>query len=363
MKVLYITTVPSPYKVDFFEELGKLCDLTVLFENRSASYRADGWMKNNFINFKGIFLKGMKIKDVKLSFDIKKYIRAEKYDVIVVGVYSTISQMIAQQYMISKKIPYIISSDGGIKKDDAGIRHRIKEHFISNASAWFSTGKVTTDYLMYYGAKSDGIYVYPFTSVLEKDILSKPIDCSEKEIYRKKLNMPENKIVLSVGQFIHRKGYDILLKSCKELNKCIGIYIVGGKPTEEYLKMQRDMGLTNVHFVDFMDKTELANYYKAADLFVLPTREDIWGLVINEAMSYGLPVLTTENCVSGVEMIKNNGKICAVESDWSMEIMNFLNNNNLYDMGRRSIEISKEYSIENMAQRHFDIFCKLKIEQ
>lgn len=41
MKVLYLTTVPTPYKVAFFEEFGKLCDLTVLFENKQVSYIAD----------------------------------------------------------------------------------------------------------------------------------------------------------------------------------------------------------------------------------------------------------------------------------------------------------------------------------
>ena len=44
----------------------------------------------------------------------------------------------------------------------------------------------------------------------------------------------------------------------------------------------------------------------AADAFVLPTREDIWGLVINEAMAYGLPVVTTDRCNAGLELIKNN---------------------------------------------------------
>lgn len=46
-------------------------------------------------------------------------------------------------------------------------------------------------------------------------------------------------------------------------------------------------------------------YYKAADLFVLPTREDIWGLVINEAMAYGLPIITTDKCVAGVQLLNN----------------------------------------------------------
>lgn len=63
--------------------------------------------------------------------------------------------------------------------------------------------------------------------------------------------------------------------------------MVGGEPTEDYLQMRASLGLDNVHFVGFQKKEALSRYYRAADLFVLPTREDIWGLVINEAMAYG----------------------------------------------------------------------------
>ena len=49
----------------------------------------------------------------------------------------------------------------------------------------------------------------------------------------------------------------------------------------------------------------------AADVFVMPTREDIWGLVINEAMAYGLPVVSTDKCIAALELVKNgrNGYI------------------------------------------------------
>ena len=70
-----------------------------------------------------------------------------------------------------------------------------------------------------------------------------------------------------------------------------------------------------------MKKPELATYYQAADLFVFPTREDIWGLVINEALSFGLPVITTRKCVAGVEMIKEgvNGSIVSEDNVEQLE--------------------------------------------
>ena len=46
-------------------------------------------------------------------------------------------------------------------------------------------------------------------------------------------------MILAVGQFIHRKGFDVLLQAARTMDKNIGIYIVGGKPTEEYLQIQK----------------------------------------------------------------------------------------------------------------------------
>ena len=60
----------------------------------------------------------------------------------------------------------------------------------------------------------------------------------------------------------------------------------------------------NVHFIDFCDKEKVFEYYKMSDVFFFPSREDIWGLVINEAMSCGLPVIATFETASAREVFK-----------------------------------------------------------
>ena len=125
------------------------------------------------------------------------------------------------------------------------------------------------------------------------------------------------------------------------LNKDVGIYIVGGEPTEEYLQMRASLGLGNVHFVGFQKKEALSRYYRAADLFVLPTREDIWGLVINEAMAYGLPVITTDRCVAGLDLVEEgvNGSIVPVEDAAALAgKMKELLSSDLEKMGTASLE-------------------------
>lgn len=366
MKILFLTNIPSPYRVDFFNALGKLCDLTVLFENHAAKSRDASWMEDRISSFNAVFMKGIRVGEAEAFCpEVLKYLSQKKYDHIVVGMYSSPTGMLAIEYMRMFHIPFILSSDGGMKKEDAGFRHHLKAHFIGAASAWLSTGNTTTEYLCYYGAKKDRTFQYPFTSVNEADILYNPVSVDEKNQLRKRLNMPESKIVLSVGQFIHRKGYDLLLKNCKGLDPNIGIYIVGGNITEEYKCLQDELNLTNIHFVEFMKKDQLSEYYRAADLFVLPTREDIWGLVINEAMAYGLPVITTDQCVAGVEMIQDsiNGKIVPVETNWKNEIEKILFSGNLYEISTNNLKVSHEYSIENMAAVHERIFRNLKREK
>lgn len=354
MRVLFLTNVPSPYRVDFFNELGKKCDLTVLFETQSAKSRDSKWVAEEFKNFKGIFLKGIRCGEAEaLCPGVVKYLNKKRFDHIIVGIYSSPTGMLAIETMKMKKIPFILSSDGGIVKEESDKKRKFKKHFIAAASMWLSTGTQTTEYFKYYGAKTEKIFVYPFTSVLEKDVLNLPVEKGEKVQLRKKLNITEQYVVLSVGQFIPRKGFDLLMNSCEGLSKNIGVYIVGGEPTEEYINLKEKLHLTNFHFVPFMEHDKLAEYYKSADLFVLPTREDIWGLVINEAMAYGLPVFTTDKCVAGVEMINGNGAVYPVDVNWKSAIEEWIEKCKGY--GNKSIDIAHCYTIEKMASCHISI--------
>lgn len=362
MKVLFTANIPSPYRVDFFNELGKMCDLTVLFEARKAKSRNSAWVAKDAVNFNSVFLKGIQIGEAEaICPEIIKYINLFKYDAIIIGMYSTPTAMLAIEWMKLNKIPFYISSDGGLIKNDSNIKRIIKRHYIASAKGWLSTGKVTSEYLSYYGADSNRIFVYPFSSVKEKEVLKCCIPYDEKKEIRKKLDIEENKVVLSVGQFIYRKGYDVLLEATRQIDKSIGFYIVGGDVTDEYRILKEKYQLDNVHFVKFMPKEKLAEYYMAADIFVLPTREDIWGLVVNEAMSYGLPVVTTDKCCAGLEMIQDgiNGKIVKAESVQELRDAILVSLNRL-TMPKKVLDTASQYTIEKMALAHIDFLKKMK---
>lgn len=364
MKVVYLTNIPSPYRINFFNELSKFCDLTVLFERTDASNRNNRWLKPQNIEFKPKFLDGIKVgNDSALCFEILRFIKHNKFDLIIIGGYSTPTGMLLIQYLHAKKIPFMLNCDGGIIKNDNKIKYCIKKYFISKASYYLSTGNKTNEYLINYGANKDKIFDFPFSSVSKKDIL-KSKNTEEIERLKKKLQIEEKKVVISVGQFIYRKGYDILLKAATKLDSDIGIYIVGGEPTEEYLHLVKELDLKNVHFVGFKTKEELSKYYYISDVFAFPTREDIWGLVINEAMANGLPIVTTNKCIAGVELVANgeNGYIIESENQGQLAeaINKIIQDEKLKQkMFNNNIEKIQKYTIEEMAKRHIEIFNKI----
>ena len=364
MKVLWLTNMPTIYRVHFFNELGKLCDLKVVFERYSATGVENTWNDSLAQNFKAYFLDAKPIgREASISISMLKYVNND-FDIVVVSSYSSPTEILAIIKMLVKKIPYVLAVDGGIIKEDSFLLKKLKTFLIGHADYWLSTGVSTNTYLENYGAKSEKIYKYPFTTLFEEDIVKCILDRDEKIKIREQLGMHEEKIILSVGQFIYRKGFDILLKSCKELNDNVGVYIVGGKVTKDYLKLIEELNINNIHFVENQPKEILKEYYKSADLFVLPTREDIWGLVHNDAMAYGLPVITTEKCVAGLELIKNyeNGFIIPIEDEISLyekmniilkdeKIRNYMSTNNLNKIHK--------YTIENMAIEHIKIFNQI----
>ncbi len=368
MKILFLTNVPSPYRVDFFNELGKYCDLTVLFEKSTSDERDDFWKKYSFDNFNGIILKGLKVgTDTSLCLSIKKYLKDSSFDIIVCTNFTTPTGMLAVRYMKKHKISYIIESDGGFAKDGAGFKEKIKGYFINGADYCLSTSKTHDKYYTTYGADSKRIVRYPFSSIKEENIIERLLTKDEKEKLREDLGITEKKVILSVGQFIHRKGFDILLRSSKDIDSDVGIYIIGGTPTDEYLKLAQELNLNNVHFVGFKKPQELSLYYKASDLFVLPTREDIWGLVVNEAIAYGLPVISTDRCLAGEEIIENsvNGFLVPVEDTGSLSkaVCTILSDEKLLNqMSQNNLDKAHFYTIETMVKSHLELFDKIKKE-
>lgn len=357
LKVLLLTNIPSPYMVDYLNELGKYCDLTVVFERESSAARDSSWKNWKAKRFQSIILKGLKLRgpeaDMAISPQVIKYID-KSYDKIIVCNPCTPTGIIACLYMNALNISHGFQSEGAFPGSGKGWKEKIKKIVYTKGDFFFSTAELEDQYYAMYGADRKKIKRYPFTSLYYNEVLNAPLLKKAKDIIKNKLGIPFDYLVVSMGRLIPRKGYEVLIKAFKGFDKNVGFYIIGDEPTGEYLALREEYN-ENVVFLPFQDKETIKEYYKAADVFVLNTREETWGLVINEAMSFGIPVITTNRCYAALSMIESGkeGFVLEVDdvSDFHEKIKLLLEDEQLrYMMGEYCLQKSQSYTIENMAK-------------
>lgn len=361
-RVLFLTNYPSPYRVGFFDQLGQQMDVTVLFSDRkeNQTHREQRWFVESQGHFRWIQLEKQvfRVDEESLCLDVIDWLK-KPWDTIVVCGYSTPTMILAMVWLRCHRIPFYMEIDGGLVRPDSKMKYLFKKYLVTRATWWLSSGEPSTQYLTYYGADRQRIFSYPFTSLYASDIPERVPSGEEKEALRQELGLPGGKILLSVGRMDAGKGFDVLLKAAARMREQVELYIVGGEPGEDYLTLVKQLKLDNVHFVPFKPKQELRKYYLAADAFVLPTRSDVWGLVITEAMACGLPVVTTTRCVAGLTLVEEgvNGCLVPIDDEEALtEKLDAVMRGNFREMGRAALETIRPYTIENMAKAHVRIF-------
>lgn len=356
-KLLGLATIPAPYRVDVLCGLSAKYDIDVYFErlldqNRNARYCGEG--EGYTVLNTPEHMREYKEKCRKLR----------QYDMVLAHDYTSKMGMLLMLRCILTGVPYCINCDGAFVYPH-WLKDRIKRFFIKRAAAFFASGQSAKEYLMYYGAKEEKIYYHKFTAIHRADMPDTCPTQEERKQYRRTLGFEDKKTVISVGQFIERKGFDVLLEAWKGMPQdCQLLLIGGGEQKERYEQFIQEHQLANVHILDFVDKDKIWDYYRASDLFVLPTREDVWGLVVNEAMACGLPVITTDMCVAGKELITDDSQgfiVPAEDSSALREKMRYILERPelAQQMGIANLNKIQDYVVENIVEGHLLVLEQL----
>ena len=358
MKLLFLTNIPSPYRVDFFNELGKYCDLTVTFEKPASGERDESWKRFSFDGFKGVIMKGASVSvDMAFCPGVGKLVRDRSFDEIVLSGIASPTALLAALIMRIRRRRYFVEADGAFVKKENFLKSALKRFVVKGAKGFFSTCEECDRYFMRYGAKKEDIRRYPFSSLRESDFCKHSL--SKKEA-RELLGLGEDVLVLSVGRYSRVKGMDVLMDAAAKCDRSIGFCLVGGEPPKEFTERKRALGLDNLHFVDFKRGEELDTYYCAADIFVIPTRGDVWGLVVNEAMAHSLPVISTDMCNAARELIApgENGLIVPAEDPEALaKAIGLLaaDPEMRARFGEKGFEAAKGFTIEAMCREHIRV--------
>ena len=215
---------------------------------------------------------------------------------MVAGCYNSARQVAAIFRMRRRRIPYAVNLDGPIF-DSHGIKGFVRKRVLRGADAYLVAGEKSVPSVRRDVGRGALVAPYPFSSLTESRLAELALMQADRE---------EGRILL-VGQFLPYKGIDVALDALAGLSSDLRIRLVGAGPrsceAEEYAASK---GMRNVEVVPFMQPNDLVQEYLRAELFVLPSRQECWGLVVNEAAACGCPIVSTWGSGAAVEFLSRD---------------------------------------------------------
>jgi glycosyltransferase involved in cell wall biosynthesis len=321
MKILFLQPGYAHYRKKLFKILSESYDILFLFIRSNRTYPDNSqppdidycYVDNKFkIEFFGIIY----------------YLLKEKPEVVITsGTTSTrtlVSYLYASIYG-KKLIVWVLEwrklrGTSKRKKLIVNIKDYIRRWIVKECDAVVVGGTAAYQNMRFYGKSRSEIFM---ANQSTKDLSMK------KETEKKEFEASKKYVFLYLGRIIQLKGLDILLKAFYLLRKernDVSLLVGGDGPFKGYCtELSEHIGLEDVNFLGNVKTDNLPEIYKRGSVFVLPSyfcknRYEAWGLVINEAMSMGLPIITTDAVGASFDMVVNekNGLIVKENSVYEL---------------------------------------------
>ena len=369
-KVLWVNPSFLDYRIPLYENINDKLNgnFHLIYSGRRVPLRCINKVENaigsnaiNFQNEKSIKIGNNNLanKGIIIPFTkgLYKLIGKIKPDIIISEGFFQFTP-ISLLYAIVHRIPFIIAYERTAHTErNCPLWRRLYRRFISLfTDGYIVNGKLTKEYLISQGCNPNGIFTGAMCADsigLSKSISKLPIQ--ESGLIKKEIigATASGLVYLYVGRIIKIKGVNYLLESWnKHIEKFPEdkLLIAGNGPLlEEYRKKYPN---NSIIYTDYIDYSEIYKYYAISDVFIIPTLEDNWSLVVPEAMACGLPIACSIYNGCYPELVKENfnGRTFdPLNNNDIIETLAYFHKQDLVVMGKRSIEIEKEFSPEKTA--------------
>lgn len=380
-KLAILMSHPVQYQAPFFKELAKEMDLIVYFcwnfgikkEYDAEFGKKIKWDIPLLDDYKYKFLKNYSLKPssdfwgqinlgiIKEIYNLKK----RNYNVILIFGWNSFANWLAFLSAFILGLPVLLRGENPLNQEllKSKWKIRIKKIVLGTLfkfiSAFLYIGEENKKFYKFYDIPEEKLFFAPYAVDNERYIKEnqKSNLKNQKLELRKSLNINKNDIViLFIGKLIEKKRPFDLLKAFEMLNTKYRIlnthllYVGDGALRSELEKYAKEHNLKNIIFVGFKNQTKLPQYYAMADIFVLPSGiGETWGLVVNEAMCFGLPIIASDMVGCGPDLVKHgeNGYIFSLGSieKLSKYLVDLIKNKKkIKQFCKKSFEIIKNYS-------------------
>ncbi len=287
---IIVTHIPAFYKVNLYNELAKKCNILVVFiATDTNEKRADDFttLKNANFNYELLSDGDFQSRDIKVTImKLRSIVKKSQYKRLLVSGWDL--QEFWYLVMLYPRAKNCLALESTILESHTkGIKGWIKRVFLSQISTVFASGNLHIKLLSALN--------YRGKILITKGvgIINKPNFIAQKKEYQKRF--------LYIGRLSKVKNIETMIKVFNGLPN-YHLTIVGDGEEKNYLQ---SIAQTNIVFKSAIQNAKLAAEFLAQDIFILASISEPWGLVVEEAFYFGLPVIVSKNC--GCVALVENG--------------------------------------------------------
>jgi glycosyltransferase involved in cell wall biosynthesis len=235
---------------------------------------------------------------------------------------------------------------------ERAIASPMKKMMVRGSDACLSISSVARDVLEALGVPRQRIFPAPYAVDNERFMAHAAALAPERSQLRSRLGLsPDLPVVLCVAGMVPIKRQQDLIEALARLDIPTQLVLVGGGPLLEDMRTLCKNRLPDCLLPGFVNQSALPEYYAASDIFVLPSTSETFGLVINEAMCFGLPIVASEGVAATRDLVCHgeNGYIFPpgdVEALASFLEMLLVDDDQRRTFGERSREIVVGWSYD-----------------
>ena len=365
IQVTFLTVMPTPYTQDLFHAMtidGRIRPRVFYMEMAAPDTY---WGKVPLPDYATVlpgfwvpFLGGR----VHLNRGAVRAIAADTPDVVVVSGYAGLTNQVVMRWLHRRRIPWVFHGEM------PGMRRRLG---IGSALRWLAQRPAMrwADGIAAIGSRA--VDAYQHMSSGRCPVVNIPYCCDMAPFFAIgdwRVRADSRVRFLYCGQLIHRKGVDLLLDAfCRTAARFshVELMLVGEGPLRAELRTRIPQAVqSRIHFAGFQPVAELPRFFAEADVFVLPSRHDGWGVVVNQAIAAGMPVICSDAVGAAADLIVENENGClfpAGDGERLAEaVSSFVRHpEKICGFGRRSRELAAEWTPQRGVDRWFEFLSEI----
>ena len=304
IRVAWVGGEPTPTRVPHLQALAARpeIDLSVVYATRTYQQRT--W---SIEHPEARILRGWSLPttavlhhDYPITPGIWRFLDDGRFDLVVVAGWAVFAAQAAILWCRRHRVPYVLNAENHLGEERPSwvklVKGLVLPRVIPQAAGMLVSGSLAREHALFYGARADRVIVFPNTPDISAFAAKAHELRSRRDAIRSGLGVEANEVVvLQVGRLIPLKGADVLVAAVggaqRESSVTIRLLLTGEGPEYQNLGALAAREGVNLTMTGQVEGDELIAVYVAADIFALLSRRETWGIVVNEAMACGLPLV------------------------------------------------------------------------